>query len=166
MHHEVAAFPSMAFEDGLPDCELVAAAWPDSAQLIVGTWLAPSGDPAAVAGPACAADAATSRKQSENPTAMAPQRLARPRRSRLGWSPMLDAAEAALAAVGFRPIMGLTSDRPFACGSRRPLSGVQRWPHLGADGRRAVRLTFPSTSQRGAASTGLRSLSVRLMTNS
>jgi hypothetical protein len=118
VHHEVAAFPSMAFAGGLPDCEVVAVAWPDSAQLIVGTWLAPGCAPAAVAGPACAVDAATSRKQSENPTAMAPQRLARPRRSRLGRSPMLDAAEAALAAVGFRPIMGLTSDRPFACGSR------------------------------------------------
>src|SRR5882757_6271577 len=55
----------MAFEGGLPDCEVAAVAWPDSAQLTVGTWLAAGCDPAAVTGPACAADAATSRKQSE-----------------------------------------------------------------------------------------------------
>jgi hypothetical protein len=86
VHHEVAAFPSMAFAAGLPDCEVVAAAWPDSAQLTAGTWLAPGGDPAVAAGPACAVDAAMSDAQSESPAAMAPQRL----------------------------IMGLTSDRPFA----------------------------------------------------
>src|SRR5258707_11486376 len=100
----------MAFEGGLPDCEVVAVAWPDSAQLTVGTWLAPGRDPVAAAGPACAADAATSREQSENPTRMAPQRLARPRRSRLGRAPMSAAAGAALAAACFRPIVGLISD--------------------------------------------------------
>jgi len=36
----------------VPDCEVVAVAWPDSAQLTVGTWLAPGCGPVAVVGPA------------------------------------------------------------------------------------------------------------------
>jgi hypothetical protein len=109
----------MAFAGGLPDCEAPAVAWPDSAQLTVGTWPAPGGDPAAEAGPACAAAAVMISEQSESPARMAPRRLARPRLirlrlTRLGRPPMSDAAVAALAAACFLPMMGLTSDRPFA----------------------------------------------------
>jgi hypothetical protein len=38
VHHDVAASPSIAFAAGSADCEVVALAWPDSAQLTVGTW--------------------------------------------------------------------------------------------------------------------------------
>src|ERR1700730_16006582 len=97
----------MAFEGGWPDCEVAAVAWPDSAPLTDGRWVAPGCGPAAVAGPACAGDAATSRRQSENPAGMAPRRRARRRRSRLGRSPRSDEAGAALAAAclgaGSRP---------------------------------------------------------------
>jgi len=76
VHHEVAASPSMAFAGGLPDCEVVAVAWPDRAQLTAGTWL--EFDELAVAdgvAPTRMADAARNRAQSESPTEKVSQRF-------------------------------------------------------------------------------------------
>ena len=101
-------------DGGLPDCEVVAVAWPDSAQLTVGTWLEPGGDPAAAAGPARAATPRRTENRAvgqEGAQAPGPPVHAG---SRLGRPPMSAAAGAALAAACFRPIMGLISDRPFA----------------------------------------------------